>query len=108
MKKLKLDVYKRQALSTDTDQAITNLSFSLFHLNLLLFSVTLEFCQNIAPVSYTHLDVYKRQVQVGQSVALCHRRQLCQTADRDFECKYFLIFYKADVTQGIQLSLIHI
>ena len=25
------------ALSTDTDQAITNLSFSLFHLNLLLF-----------------------------------------------------------------------
>ena len=47
------------ALSTDTDQAITNLSFSLFHLNLLLF-----FCYvRILPEYRTVRDTVRRNLQ---------------------------------------------
>ena len=45
---------------------------------------------------------------MNQSIPLCHRSKLFQTAHRNFECKYFFVVHKADVPQRIQCALIKV
>ena len=45
---------------------------------------------------------------MDQSIPLCHRSKLFQTAHRYFKCKYFFVVYKTDMPQCIQSALIQI
>ena len=69
------------------------------------------YCSITEPVSYTHLDVYKRQVSDTPKIYVedyvdTFLNQICDKADKE-QAGAFLVG-KKEVTEGQELSLIHI
>ena len=67
MSPLLLDVYKRQVYQCDND-VVDNQVVNLLYENGVSAAMTM--CAFTEPVSYTHLDVYKRQVRTAAGFAL--------------------------------------